>query len=434
MDRDSSYLFSFLTLTYIVLLKFLYMQPVKNNNMTSEERHERRYQRRKQKRQEKIKQRALQHTNKQEIFGFLPMIRAYRRCKQNVTWKGSTQIFMEDLIVSAKHESSKLLNGTWRSYGFYEFDIIERGKPRHIKSVSFPEKGVQRTLCDNCLIPILQPSLIYDNGATLPGRGTSFSLARFTNHLMHHYHLYGRQGGIFFFDFSEYFKNILNKPLVDRLYERVIDEEIMKITQALIFAFGPKGLGLGSQVSQISAVFYPNPIDHFIKDKLGIHGYGRYMDDGYIIWHNIEQLKIFANKFIQKCQELGIIMNKKKCLIKKLTSHFTFLKTRFFITETGRIVRRGDRKNITKQRKRLRTFFKYFEQGRLTYEEVFYNFHSWLCSKTDLYNYHVKLNMICYFNYLFRNYKDCYYMPKKTNRRYLKVLKHLATVAIYNPI
>jgi len=65
----------------------------------------------------------------------------------------------------------------------------------------------------------------------------------------------------------------------------------MKITSALIYAFGNKGLGLGSQVSQISAVFYPNSVDHFIKDKLGIKTYGRYMDDGYIIHNNIKELK-----------------------------------------------------------------------------------------------------------------------------------------------
>lgn len=362
------------------------------------------------------------------------MVQAYKRCKENVTWKASTQTFMEDLLVSAKHESKKLLKGTWKSYGFYEFDIIERGKPRHIKSVAFPQKGVQRTLCDNCLIPILQPCLIYDNGATLPGKGTMFSLERFTNHLRYHYHLYGRQGGIFFFDFSEYFKNILNKPLVDRLYYKIKNEEIMKITKALIFAFGVKGLGLGSQVSQISAVFYPNPIDHFIKDKLSIRCYGRYMDDGYIIHHDIQQLKIIAKKFQKECQKLSIIMNKKKCLIKKLTSHFSFLKTRFFITKTGKIVRRFDRKNITKERKRLRKFFKYFKEKRMTYEEVFYNFHSWLCSKTNLYHYHLKLNMIHYFNYLFKDYKDANYMPKKTPHRRQKVLKHLAKIAIYNPI
>ena len=148
--------------------------------MTSKERHEKRFQRRKQKRQQKAIKRAKKYTNIEDIFGFFPMIEAYKRCKQNVTWKASTQMFISNLCENSKYQSNLLLAGKWKSKGFYEFDIIERGKPRHIRSVDFAEKGVQRSLCDNCLIPILQPSLIYDNSATLPGKGTMFSLNRFT--------------------------------------------------------------------------------------------------------------------------------------------------------------------------------------------------------------------------------------------------------------
>ena len=41
-----------------------------------------------------------------------------------------------------------------------------------------------------------------------------------------------------------------------------------------------RGVGLGSEVSQIIALDYASPIDHYVKDVRGIHGYGRYMDDG----------------------------------------------------------------------------------------------------------------------------------------------------------
>lgn len=35
----------------------------------------------------------------------------------------------------------------------------------------------------------------------------------------------------------------------------------------------------------------PNKLDHFIKEKLGIKGYARYMDDGYLIHPSKEYLK-----------------------------------------------------------------------------------------------------------------------------------------------
>ena len=396
--------------------------------MTSEERHEMRYQRRiKNRRQKKLK-RIKQYTDFNKVFSFETMLQAYKKCKQNVMWKGSTQHFMNNVCQNLNMELQLLKSGKWQTYGFYEFDIIERGKPRHIRSVKFAEKGVQNALCNNCLIPILQPLLIYDNGATLPGRGTDFAIRRLTRHLTYHYHLYGRQGGIYFFDFSKYFDNIINPLLLKNMKKQIVDQTIMKLTSALIYAFGNKGLGLGSQVSQISAVFYPNNIDHFIKDKLGIKTYGRYMDDGYIIHNNIEELKQIVKKFEEKCKELGIILNKKKCRIIKLTSQFSYLKIRFFITETGKIIRRLSREGVTKERKRLRKYFKYLQEKRMTFKQVYYNFHSWLCSRRNGYSFHIKLNMVKYFNNLYE--KDyTYYRPCKLDRRKYKILKFIAKIA-----
>jgi hypothetical protein len=44
-----------------------------------------------------------------------------------------------------------------------------------------------------------------------------------------------------------------------------------------------KSLGLGSRVSQISAIYCPGTLDRFIKEKLRIKCYGCYMDDLYLI-------------------------------------------------------------------------------------------------------------------------------------------------------
>lgn len=201
----------------------------------------------------------------------------------------------------------------------------------------------------------------------------------------------------------------------------------MKITSALIYAFGVKGLGLGSQVSQISAVFYPNSIDHFIKDKLKIKTYGRYMDDGYIIHNNIEELKEIVKIFEKKCNELGIILNKKKCKILKFTSQFSYLKIRFFITETGKIVKRLSREGVKKERKRLRKFFRYLQESRMSYKEIYYNFHSWLCSRRNGYSFHIKLNMVRYFNNLFKEYG--YYKPLHLKNRKYKILNFISKIA-----
>ena len=60
-----------------------------------------------------------------------------------------------------------------------------------------------------------------------------------------------------------------------------------------------KGLGLGSQISQIAALFYPRMLDSAIKHYCNISGYGRYMDDGILIYQNKEQLNIALKEILR---------------------------------------------------------------------------------------------------------------------------------------
>lgn len=54
------------------------------------------------------------------------------------------------------------MNNKYKSGGFYEFTIMERGKLRHIKSVHISERVVQKCLCDYSLTPMLSRTFIYD--------------------------------------------------------------------------------------------------------------------------------------------------------------------------------------------------------------------------------------------------------------------------------
>lgn len=395
--------------------------------MNSVERHEARYQRRKARRLQAIADRSASIAW-DDVFGFKPLIQGYRNVAKTSRNRTATQKWMSDLAMNASGEKRRLDNGTWRSRGFNEFRIMERGKWRDIKSVHISEKGIQNTLCNNCLVTLVRPHLIYDNGASLKGKGTDFALDRFTRHLRSHVRKYGRDGGIYFFDFKSYFANIRIAPLKDDIRKILLDEMLLNVFELFVDAFGEAGLGLGSQVSQISAVYFPNRIDHYIKDQLGIYGFGRYMDDGYIIHHDIEALKKVAVEFEKRCMARGIIPNPKKCVIIKLHRQFSFLKTRFFITESGKVIRRLNRPVSRKERGRLKAFKRFSEMGLMTYRRVYLNFHSWLLSLNRGKSFHVRLNMIRYFNKLF----DARYMPTKTQTRKHKVLAYIAKLALTN--
>lgn len=394
--------------------------------MNSQERHEARYQRRKAKRKAKIVQRSAEYTNWDNIYGVEPLVKAYKSVSKASRNRMPTQTWNGNLLMNTTIISNQLKNNTWKSRGFNCFTIKERGKWRDIQSVHISEKGIQNTLSNNCLIPVIRPHLIYDNGASLKSKGTEFAISRFKGHLTYHIHKHGLSGGIFFFDFKSYFANIIVAPLKDSVRKLILDNTIFNSYAMLVDAFGEVGLGLGSQVSQISAIYYPNQLDHYIKDTLGIHGYARYMDDGYIICEDIERLKEISKLFMSKCYELGIIPNEKKCRIIKITRNFKFLKRRFFITDSGKIIVRMNRESSKKERHRLKSYRKFLDLSLMSYRDIYFNFHSWLLSLHDR-NFHMILNIIKFFNSVFANYG--YYMPVKAITRQQKRLRYIARLA-----
>ena len=164
---------------------------------------------------------------------------------------------------------------------------------------------------------------------------------RLTCHLQRYYRKHGTDGWALVFDFSDYFNSAPHAPIYAESERRIRDEWVRKLACGLMEDFGERGFGLGSQVSQIDALMLPNRLDHFIKEQLHIEGYGRYMDDGYLIHESRDYLQECLKQIRAVCADLGIRMNEKKTRIVKL-QELHFLKTRFYLTETGK-VRRMDR-------------------------------------------------------------------------------------------
>lgn len=394
--------------------------------MNSAERRELRYRRRKQKRLEKVKERSIIYTKPEEIFSTESIVNGFKKVGKASHWKSSTKRFKAFVFTSARAESKALLNGTWRTKGVKEFDIIERGHPRHIQNVHISEKAVQSALSNECLIPIIRPSLIYDNGASLKGKGTDFALNRFDEHLRSFTKRYGRNGWIYFFDFEKYFDHIKHKRMVEILSSKVLRKEVIDVYLKILLEMkkGPietsEGLGLGSQVFQISAIYYPNALDHLIKDQLGIKYYGRYMDDCYALFDNKEQLFRFLKVLRNKCDEIGLRLNKKKCQIIRLTKRFVFLKVRYYITDTLKIIKRINRSSKIKEKRRLRKLHELLMAGVKEFDEIRNEFHSWICGLTRGKSFHIICDMIEFFNRLFSDY-DEYALSSKPKRRQRKM-------------
>lgn len=368
--------------------------------MNSIERREARYKRRQELR---LAKRQAQNASDSfdSVFSYAHLYSAYKKCRCGVSWKASVQRYISQAPLYVYRAHKSLQNGSFKSDGFYEFELFERGKQRHIRSVTMRERVVQRCLCDNALVPVVGRSFIYDNGATMKDKGYTFAVRRIVQHLREHYRHYGTDGYILLFDFSKFFDNVSHAVIKNIVRNGFTDQRIIALTEHFIDMFGDVGLGLGSQISQVLALSSANKLDHYIKEVCRIRGYGRYMDDGYLIHKDKEYLQKCLADIRRLCGELGIVLNEKKTQIIKLSHGFTFLKIRFNLTDTGRIVRRMARISVVRERRKLKKLALKVFGGLIDWMDVYQSFQSWMGYARNFNSYRARSNMRDLFRGLF---------------------------------
>lgn len=346
--------------------------------MKSEERKDVRRKRRENARKIKRIESNKEYDNYDNVIKSSSLFNAALLSRRTVRWKGSVQRFCGGLLRNVWSLHRDLVNLKDITMGFITFKICDRGRERVIRSVHFRERVVQRSVCDNALIPVLAKSLIYDNGASLKGKGIHFHIDRCKHHLQKFYRENGfsNNGYVLLIDFAGYFDNIEHEPLIEMLKCFFSDEKLIDLIMCFINRFGNKSLGIGSQVSQILAIFYASKADHFAKEILRCHYYGRYMDDTYMIHRDKFALESNLKRMSEIYSSLGIRVNMRKTKIIPI-SHFDFLKVRFTLTENGKVIMRPNQKSVTKERRKLKKFKRLLEANEMTIDDIKCAYASW---------------------------------------------------------
>ena len=342
----------------------------------------------------------------------------YKACKDAVKtscWKSESQQFKLNILENVSKLKQELKNQTYKSGKTREFTLSERGKVRAISSLSPYDKTVRHAFCDNILVPTLSRYLIYDNGASIKGKGISHTRKRFEVHLHKFFREHNSNDGyILFGDFSKYYDNIRHDKakedickifhydsyvswLLDELFkgfEIDMSNSEKSISELMDMKFNkleyinphknekmiPKSVNIGDQLSQIVGVFYPHKIDNYIKIIQSNKYYGRYMDDFYIIHHDKEYLKRLLEDIKRIADEYGIYINLKKTRIVKLSSTYKFLQIRYSLTSTGKLIKRINPKRTTAMRKRLKKLYKKYLNKQVEYKDIENMYKSWIGS------------------------------------------------------
>lgn len=233
---------------------------------------------------------------------FKNMLEAYERAAEEKHYNKEVILYEMDLASNLVSALKEIYNGTYKTSKYRSFTIYEP-KKRIIQALPFKDRVVQQWYVEEFIKPIFLPKFIEDTYACIPTRGVHSAV----NKLRKYAHNMSRTNKEFYFlkcDVSKFF-NSIDKEILYKIIERYVkDKYFLEHTKLLIYSDNsPKGIPIGNYTSQYFANIYLNELDHYIKDKLKLKYYTRYMDDFVILVGSkkdakyiIENIRFFYSK------------------------------------------------------------------------------------------------------------------------------------------
>ena len=342
---------------------------------------------------------------------------AYLASMKGSAWKEEPQRFEIDFLSEITKLKQEIESREYRTSQGTEFTLNERGKVRHIHGARMRDRVVRHALCDGELSEALRPYLIHNNGASQKGKGLTFARGMFERDLHNFWLKHGdNQGYIGFVDISKYYDNIqhdrIRAMVIPKLSETAgwLLDEILKTFEIDVYymtdaeyakcmetkfnsvqyymtvqdeqktgeKYMKKSVDIGDQVSQDIGIFFPTPIDNYVKIVRGQKWYGRYMDDMYLICRDREELKDIIRGIILEAKALGMFVNEQKTHIAKLGDTYRFLQIKYSLTAEGRVIRKISPKAVTRERRRIKTYKRMTENGRMSPQDAEDAVKSWM--------------------------------------------------------
>lgn len=338
--------------------------------MTSKERHEARYQRRKKSREQKRTDRSDAIGGVAEVFSFNAMFRAGKTCCNGVRWKNSTQRFELHLFSGTAARRKQLLDGAWQPSPYSHFAINERGKTRIIDAPKIQDRQVHKVYTKRVLLPLYQPQMIYNNGASVRGKGLHFSQELVKRYLRSHFKRYGLTGKIILLDFRAFFPSASHEIILERHEALIYDEALRRVGDIIVGSTVGDGLPLGVETSQVEMVAYPANLDNHLQSQLSLGKSGHYMDDYIIMVPPHIDAKMVLESICNKVKNLGLSINTAKTRIIPFGKPFRYCKARYLITAKGGVRVTCNKDSVPRDRRKLKAFRRLLAEGKMKMSDV----------------------------------------------------------------
>ena len=331
----------------------------------------------------------------EEMCDFEVLYRAYKRARVGKRGKASTAHF-EANAVQAVLKLERILKTKRYIPSTFEVFMVYEPKKRLVQAPAFVDKVLQHALVDNILYEELTRSFIRDNTATQIGKGTHDGLNRLKVHMTDYFRKRkGRdeearrraglpprpieewdyaQGWVLKADVRKFFASIDHDIVKTMLRKRIKDDKVFELM--CIYIDVSEGLPLGYQTSQLLALMYLDEFDHWVKERLEIKYYGRYMDDFYLIHESKDYLRDCLREINKYIGDLKLELNEKTG-ITPLRNGIDFLGFHSYLTETGKVIRKLRHASAKRMKRRIKKWAREQQEGTADLAHIWDSYQAW---------------------------------------------------------
>ena len=311
------------------------------------------------------------------VMSFDALYRSMNKCRRGVAWKDSVAHYMLHGIEETLRLEKELKEGTYKAKPPKTF-VLTRPKRRIAESITFRDRVYQRSLNDNIIYPYMTKQFIHQNFACQKGKGTDTARDTLDKYMHRAYMHYGTDFYALQCDIKGYYPN-MDHDVAEKMFREHLPKRAYKMTESILrhqYA-GDTGYNPGSQMIQIAGISVLSPLDHYIKEKLHIKLYLRYMDD-FILMHQsesyLERCKARISEYLVR---LCMKLHPEKTRVYPAKEGIKFLGFTHKLTETGKVIRIINHENVRAERKKLCRMVSLAKHGKLTKSKVDACYMSW---------------------------------------------------------
>lgn len=219
----------------------------------------------------------------------------YKTCKGKNKYSKSHLVFKENLEYNLYRIQQELISETYIIGNYFTFEVYEP-KKRIISSLPFKDRVVQHAI-NNIIEPIFDKTFYSCSYGCRKNkgvhRGATDVQATIRRLSKNNKKLYCLK-----MDFRKYFASVNPDILKLEISKKIKD---IKALNLMFMFIGKTGLKIGNLLSQLFANVYGHIYDRFVKTKLFIKSFFRYVDDSIIISHDknlLARLRLIIEKFV----------------------------------------------------------------------------------------------------------------------------------------